>query len=300
MKVMKFRCLTLVCLSLILASSSLVSANEYTYNVREFNGLNITSYFNVTLVSGTEYSVSGTVDKDLYDYVKCEVACSILNLTYDEKSLPKEVKSAHKGKPEFFFTITVPSSIQSINISGKSTLDVKGGFGGENVSINAVDQANVRNIEIDDCGTVNISLDKKSTAHLDVSAKDIAVLLSGNSELDLTQSSSSLSVSTTSSSSVVVRGDTESLKVESKGASKIILNGHAKDSSFNIGGTSNTNASNLESENVDVTMNGLCVLSVSAKDNMKISSMNGGASLDYMGDPAVSIVTIKNSSVTHN
>jgi len=83
--------------------------------VSEFNSLNVSDDFEVTLARGA-YGVRLTVDEELAPYVEVYVKAKTLYLSYDEKSVPKELRKLYKGRngltPVFRVTasFTRPSS----------------------------------------------------------------------------------------------------------------------------------------------------------------------------------------------
>lgn len=285
--------------ALVLASCSLASAREYNYDVPGFNGINVSNNFKVILEKGKKYSVSINMDADLYDYVSCKVEQRILNISYNDKNMPKEVKAAHKKDPEFKVRIVVPDYLKSVKLGGKAQLSDYATLGGDNVSVTVTDQADIEYMEIGDCKSFTLILDKRGTGIIEANCEDVSVSVSGSAGLTLTQHAKKSTMSFAGTTSTVVKGETEELNVDSKGAAKVIFNGYAPNTTYNIQGTSNVNSSNMYSATSEVSMTGLCSLTVAVEKEIGLN-LAGNSNFTYTGDPKIRIEKIKSSSVTRN
>ena len=76
----------------------------------------------------------------------------------------------------------------------------------------------------------------------------------------------------------------ESLEIRANGASKIKIDGEAKDLKANASGASKIDAENLKSEDADVDASGASNISVSATGNL-ILDASGASKISYTGEP---------------
>ena len=81
------------------ASAQSLSAQltDKDITVSEFNAVNVSDDFEVTLSRGT-YGVRLTVDKELEPYVEVYVRSKVLYISYDEKAVPKELRKLYRGR----------------------------------------------------------------------------------------------------------------------------------------------------------------------------------------------------------
>jgi len=284
---------------LSITSGLLARAEQYEFNVSGFTGVSVADGFKVTMMPGDKYMAVVDMEPELYDFVSCTTEGSILKLIYDEKKIPKEIRQAHDTKKKVFeVKIYVPNRINSIKLSGKSVLRTEEDvIGGENISIQASNQAVIDNLTLDDSGTVNIILEDKSNARISASCKTLMTSAQDNSTLDLTHNSEESNISASGSSNIVVRGETTSLSIESKDSSKSIINGKTSEANYTCSGLgSDVNVSNLTCEKAVVNMKGSCKMSVGNVSSLEIT-LTGGATLNYSGDPVFKIKQIKSSNV---
>lgn len=262
-----------------------------------FDGISIGDNLNVSVVLGEEPSVDLEIPDENAGLLKCElVGNSILKLSIDLSKAPKELKS----KGSFNLKLTVDHPVSSIRICGKSTIAADNGtIGGGNISIQATDQSEISSISISGADIVSVIMNKKAEAKMSVSAKKLMVMSENSSKLELEQTVDESTIEISGSSTIVTGGSATIMKVSAQGSSKNIINGTSDDVSFICCSNSNTNASNLRSKSSSVTMTGLCMLSVGISENLDISSISSGATLEFYGTPVIKINEIKASSVNH-
>ncbi|HNU09641.1 MAG TPA: head GIN domain-containing protein, partial [Pyrinomonadaceae bacterium] len=76
----------------------------------------------------------------------------------------------------------------------------------------------------------------------------------------------------------------ESLRIESKGASKVVVSGETKDLFVDLAGASRLDASELSSVNAEVGARGACHASVSVSGDLKADA-SGASRVNYSGNP---------------
>ena len=92
--------------------------------VSEFNAVNVSDDFEVTVSRGT-YGVRLTVDKELAPYVEVYVRSKVLYVSYDEKAVPKELRKQYRGKgaltPVFRVAAYTPM-LKAVTLSDNASL----------------------------------------------------------------------------------------------------------------------------------------------------------------------------------
>ena len=92
--------------------------------VSEFNAVNVSDDFDVTVSRGT-YGVRLTVDKELAPYVEVYVRSKVLYISYDEKAVPKEIRKMYRGKGSLtpvFRVVAYTPELQAVTLSDNATL----------------------------------------------------------------------------------------------------------------------------------------------------------------------------------
>ena len=144
---------------------------ETTLPVGEFTMVSANGDFEVTLSKGS-YGVRLTTDKNLTPYVQVYVRSNTLYLTYDEKSVPKDIKKLYKGKnasqPVFRAVVSMPQ-LNGINLDDNVILSSTEAFYGSDVVITLTDKAQVRNLNVQG-NSITVDMKKNTQAALTLTA----------------------------------------------------------------------------------------------------------------------------------
>ena len=145
--------------------------------VSEFNIVSVSGDFEVTVDKGS-YEVRLTTDQVLAPYVQVYVRSHTLYISYDEKSVPKDIKKQFKGRkatdPVFRAVVLVPE-LNGVLLSDNATLMGTEEFAGSSVSINLSDKAQIKNLTLN-CKNATLSMKKNAMAALTIHADDKIVL----------------------------------------------------------------------------------------------------------------------------
>ncbi len=88
---------------------------------------------------------------------------------------------------------------------------------------------------------------------------------------------------------------TDSFKIDVSGASKIEVNGEAKDLKIEASGASKINAENLKVANADVDVSGATSVTVNATEEVKAEA-SGASKINYIGEPKNLIKDVSGAS----
>lgn len=269
------------------------------YDFSGFGVISASGEFQVILEKGSSYSVQVVATESYVPYLNVRQEGSGITFSVDEKSLPGELKKTlfSKNKSEFRAIVTVPDrSLNAVNLSDKSTLSSSSNFNSDAFVISLTDNSEIKKLSIS-AQRVEIKMEKKSTANLEVTCDDLVIGQSLTSDLTLTQKSSTVSVEMATAAILNMGGRSETLKITAKGSSRINLLGEGKDVFYQCSGATNLDSTEMSCENLEVDLNGFCNIKSKVSKSLSIK-MAGGSNLSFSGDPAISIKSVKNSSIS--
>ena len=294
-----------------------IQLEDKTLPVGEFNAVNVTGDFEVTLEKG-DCGVRLTVDNALSPYVQVYVRAKTLYIGYDDKSVPKDVKKLYKAKnaskPTFRAVVTMPE-IGTITAGENAVINSSVEFPAEFLQVNLSDKAVIKSLSVAST-TAAITMTKNAQAVISVKAEDKVELTNdGGTNIKLSANTNSLSVNGNGNATISIGAEVPSATVNGNGNSKIalaakaekisvntianskvVLSGETDD--LNIRGEKNgeTDADGLLCKTVTANLNGNSKASVNVSENVDVTLL-GGSSLFYTGTPSFTIGKIVKSTL---
>lgn len=289
--------LIIISLGIITSIIALGQPKSLDYTYTSYDAVAVDNGFEVTLVQGGDYKINLQVEAPYAPFVSVGVNGRVLDIRLDEKSVPADVKKLYKGKkPVLTATITTPKPLESITLKGSSKLAAGQEIASDgNFTMTLSDNAEVDNLKIN-AKVLEIKLDKKASATIGFTGDKLIASTSGNSSLDITRDVKIDDITVEGLSGIVTKGSSEEMTLIAKGAAKAILNGKTTSAAYTMGGTTNVNAVNLENRLTSVSMSGLCSLTESATDSLKVN-LSSGAKLIFNNKPAFIVENVKASSI---
>ncbi|MBP3202120.1 MAG: DUF2807 domain-containing protein [Bacteroidales bacterium] len=310
-------CMTALAWALPSAKAQSISTlEEKVLPVGEFSSVKVTDDFNVSLVKGS-YSVRLTTDKALAPYVQVYVRSKVLYITYDSKSVPKDLKKQYKGKgvpePVFRAVVYLPE-LNGITLEDNATLIAVDEFRGGTFTMNLQDKSQVKGLKLR-AGSAQISLKRNSQANIDLSLDQKAdVSTDGNATLVMNLYAPEVSVATAGSSSVSLSGESQKMNLSAAGSSKVSANEKNEVAVLSLGNSSKTvltgtaetiqlnseknaelDAANYAGQKLEANMNsGRATVNVEKELSVNLS---GGSALYYSGTPVFKIGKILKSTL---
>lgn len=283
--------------AVIFASAENIKKTEEFHS---FNSISVSNNFDITIVESSSYSADLTIDSKIIDYCKIYVQAGVLNLSVDEKSFPKELKSQLRGKNNIVdlkATIHVPAqTLSSLNLSDDAVLNVHGDMtAAKNFNITITDNATVKSMKLYG-EQVSINASKKAGFKADIECENIQVATANNATVNIEVKAADADVKTEGSSQAFVNAKLQSCKSVSSAMSKLEFKGVATQYSATGSNFANINAEALEAEEVSVNINS-CSCNVNATKKLNIT-LTSGAKLVFEGTPSITIDKIASSSVT--
>ena len=289
---------------------------ETTLPVGEFTMVSANGDFEVTLSKGS-YGVRLTTDKNLTPYVQVYVRSNTLYLTYDEKSVPKDIKKLYKGKnasqPVFRAVVSMPQ-LNGINLDDNVILSSAEAFYGSDVVITLTDKAQVRNLNVQG-NSITVDMKKNTQAALTLTAdKKMEVTTDDKAILKLAEKAREITLNAKGSSDNALSGEGEILNLNLSEKTTSNVNHRTKNAVLNVGGSSklilNGTGEYLEvkgGKNAEVEAVAFPVKTMKAElDGGKVNvavekelnvTLLGGSSLFFTGSPTLIVNKIVKSTL---
>ena len=267
-------------------------------NLAEFNGIDVSDSFEVTVNPSNFYGAKVVVDDVLSGFVMVYVKQKTLYINLDERKIPAQVKKLFKGrnasKAVLRAVVQVPS-LEALTIQDNATVSTNAEFKSNTFALKMTDSGILKGINVK-APTITLDLEKKSSASVTVTTCDaLTVTTAGTSLLKLTQTSKDMQLNSKGSSGIESAGDCITLGVTASNASKVNGTGTAKTLNIEAAASSEVNLSGVEAEEAKVVINNGAKVDQSASLKLSIE-MNGG-SLKMAGNPVIELVGIKNGTV---
>jgi len=289
---------------------------ESTLPVGEFTMVSASGDFEVTLSKGS-YGVRLTTDKNLTPYVQVYVRSNTLYLTYDEKSVPKDIKKLYKGKnasqPVFRAVVSMPQ-LNGIELDDNVILSSAEAFYGSDIVISLTDKAQVRNLTVQGNSiTVNmkknaqaaltltadkkmeVTTDDKAILKLAEKAREITLNAKGNSDNALSGEGEILNLNLSEKTTGNVSHRTKNAVLNVGGSSKLILTGTGEYLEVKGGKNAEVEAVAFPVKTMKAELDGGKV-NVAVEKEMNVTLL-GGSSLFFTGSPTLIVNKIVKSTL---
>lgn len=213
---------------------------ETTLPVGEFTMVSANGDFEVTLSKGS-YGVRLTTDKNLTPYVQVYVRSNTLYLTYDEKSVPKDIKKLYKGKnasqPVFRAVVSMPQ-LNGIELDDNVILSSAEAFYGSDIVISLTDKAQVRNLTVQG-NSITVNMKKNAQAALTLTAdKKMEVTTDDKAILKLAEKAREITLNAKGNSDNALSGEGEILNLNLSEKTTSNVSHRTKNAILNVGGSS--------------------------------------------------------------
>ena len=285
--------------------------------VSEFNAVNVSDDFEVTVSRGT-YGVRLTVDKDLAPYVEVYVRSKVLYVSYDEKAVPKELRKQYRGKgaltPVFRVAAYTPE-LKSVTLSDNATLIGIDEYTTDEFELTAAGKSQVKSLTVSAASAklslkknavaslnlktdrgVEVNTDNSSNLKLTFTGRELALTADGSSVVVADGPTKALNLSTGGSSQVSITSETEKVDLNTEGSSKLTLTGKAKEMTVKGSRSSVVDAFAMPLETVEANLSNSCTVTVSVSEEVS-ANLVGGSALFYSGTPEFKIEKIVRSTL---
>ena len=301
----------------LLAQSQTAQLSDKEIAVSEFNALNVSDDFEVTLSRGP-YGVRLTVDKELAPYVEVYVKAKTLYLSYDEKSVPKELKKLYKGRNGLnpvFRVVAYTPELRAVSLADNASFIGVEEFVSPDFELTAVGKSQVKNLSVS-ATSAKVFLKKNATATLSIRCqRDVDVSTDDHANVKLTTTCHALTINSEGSSVVVASGscqdlnsassgssqvtvssDMETVNLTTEGSSKVVLTGKAVSMKVKGSRSSTVDAYSMPIEEIEADLSGSASVTVNVEKKAEVTLV-GGSALYYSGNPQFTINKIVKSTL---
>lgn len=268
------------------------------------SGISAGNKFNIKLVDGPSIKLTMTTEDVLADYIHLTLVDGILTLTFDEKSITKEVKAVLKHRDpksiRMDAVLSVPSSCKfnSVSLSESAVLESDASFGScESFALNVTGNAVVKSLNINS-KEATVGVAKHADVKITMSCSNSIIRSEGNSVVELDVSGNEASVESIGASSVKLVSTASAIRVNAAGSSNVSLSGTGTSLEIEGKNSARIDASGLNTKTAKITANG-STCKVNAQDNLSVC-LSGGAKIHFAGSPAVEIIKVEKSSIYKN
>lgn len=291
---------------------------EKNLPVGVFHSVSATDKFEITLSKGS-CGVTVTTDQQLSPYVQVYVRSKVLYITYDEKSVPKDIRKLYKGRnaptPVFRVDVTMPE-ITGLYLSENVSLSVKDEFESARLDLTLSEKAQLKNLNLHTQAatvslrknamavmnlsvdnTLDISTEGNAVLKADVCAKDLVVAAAGSSQLTLTaQKSGSITFRCAGNSKLLFAGDVEKADLQAAASADLALSGSAQTLRLKAEKSADVDANAFQVQRLEADMSGSSKAEVNVTETLD-ATLVGGSALYYSGTPVFRIGKIVKSTL---
>ena len=285
--------------TLAVSFSAMAQTKTKFQDFNSFSGIYVNGPFEVSVRQGYNYNVSWTVDEALMDYVEIYSRNHALNIEYNQKGIPSDLKKVYKGRngrvAVLKVTVTLPE-FSELNLTDSPVVDFGGVvFESGSLNIDATGNAKITGLSFN-ADKATIKLSKKANLTMDLNANEIDLTTSDNAIAIITQDSDKMTLTSSGSSSISAKGKSMDVSANAQNSSKILLDGSAKDMVANAQNSSEVDASAMLLNDAELTVNSATVI-VNAAENLSVD-LKGGAKVYFIEEPAIKVVNIQASTLT--
>jgi hypothetical protein len=269
---------------------SLAEAREVReYNVRNFDGLDISWIYKVELTRSNRYSVSVDAPEFILPYLRIEVRGGVLCM--EVRDMPREIRrKMESGRNEVRAAVSMPE-LMTLRMSGAASLSTRDEFLHKNneftLRLSGASSArglSVRATEADiecsgasrfdlkgDFDRVDLELSGAANGQLDASPKVAEMEMSGSAKLNWKGKAGKVGVTASGAAGLNFEGSATELRIGGSGAARI-------------------NAAMAPARDVSVNLSGAAKCDIDVQGSLD-ANLSGAASCRYHGTDAVRVTT---------
>ncbi len=282
---------------------------DRNYKVSDFQGIDVSGGFDVTIIQGNLEDVTITAQENLFEHIIVKVEQGILRI-YTERGVMIMATKPMKARISF-------KSIDNLQVSGGGDivaetpvnvpkLDVNISGGGDLRSVINTDElickvsgggdaqidGSIKNYNLNVSGGGDVKSD------LNTAAIDCSVSGGGDLTLRCKEKVNNANISISGGGDITLEMNVDKLKCSVAGGGNGILTGQALGLEMEIGGGGDVNASDFLTETTSFNVSGGSDFRISVSKELN-GNISGGGNLYYSGDSAIVTVDAKGGSEVH-
>lgn len=291
---------------------------EKTIPVGEFNAVSATDDFEITLGRGA-CNVTVTADQALAPYVQVYVRSKVLYITYDEKSVPKDIRKQYKGRgapaPVFRVSVTLPE-IVGLFLNDNVSVLAKDALESSRLDLSLSDKAQVKSLAVHTQAatvslrkntlavldfsvenTLDLSVEGNANLKADVRAKDLAISTAGSAQVNVSaQKKGGVTLRCGGNSKLTFAGDVEKMDLQAGASADLALSGSAAQMLLKAERSADVDANAFLVQRLEADMSGSSKAEVNVAESLT-ATLVGGSALYYAGSPVFHIGKIMKSTL---
>jgi hypothetical protein len=280
---------------------------DKNYNVSDFRGIDVSGGFDVTLVQGSNESVTLTAQENLFDYITVKVDNGTLKIyTRNNLMVTRQLKARITFKDIDNLKVSGGGDVNSETPVNVETLDVYVSGGGDFSSeINSEELkchiSGGGDAEIGGKTKVyNLDISGGGNLKSEVNASVISCRIAGGGDLYLLNEdkTSDADIDINGGGNMDVKINAEMLKCSVTGGGDATLYGQASEFDLNINGGGDADARNLSTGITSFYVNGGSDIHVNVSKELK-GQISGGGDVYYSGNPEKVSVDARGGSEVH-
>lgn len=319
MKKIFFYSLMIVATMLLATSTSCISSQspfpvkgsgnlaDKTYNITGFDGVDVSSGFDVNLVQGNSESVTISAQENLFEYITVKVENGILRIKMERnviqtKGLKAKIylKSINSlsvsGGGDISAETTLDVPRLAINLSGGGDIATTLKTGELDCHISGGGDADFKG----DISNYRLNMSGGGDLQSDVAAQTISCSMSGGGDFKMKNSSTAkmADINISGGGDLAMDISAEEVKCSVSGGGNATLNGSAKFLDVAVNGGGDVNAGNFKTEKAAFRANGGSDVHISATSELN-GQISGGGNVYYSGNPVAVNIDAKGGSTVH-
>lgn len=241
-------------------------SQQKSYELSDFDRLEVGWVFNVEVHRGDSWSVEVEVSEEAAQYAEVKVVDGTLVLGVE--NLPKSLTNLRNWNPKAKARVTMPS-LSAVRLSGASKLTATDDFKVE--------------------GDFKVKTSGAAAVYrLGIDADRTEVECSGASKLTLTASCKETVLDLSGAARLSAHISTELVRVDASGAAELNLSGIADKAKLGGSGACSLNLSTVKVQNADVALSGAAKCLVDAQSYLGVE-LKGASSCRYAGNDGLKL-----------
>lgn len=257
------------------------------FNVANFDALELSNTFDVTVTRSSSYSVKVTAPDEVMDYVIARVDGGTLELYL--KNFPQNLRRRYDNDGfDLKAEITMPE-LRGLEMSGATKFRTSDTFdiGGREFDLDVSGASKVERLSVK-AGSIECEVSGASSVNMDGKFGKAELDFSGASNSNFKLDADDLDLEISGASNLDLDGTFGSMIVDASGAVNASVSGSAKTLDADASGAAKLKASSLTAEKVNATTSGTAYCAINATKRAVLSS-TGVSSLRYKDNSGLDV-----------
>lgn len=261
-------------------SAAFAQTTTKNYKLGNITGIEAGYTYKINITKGNSDKIEVICPDYLAQYLDIK---SFNNVAYFKVQLPRNFRHPRNSSSQEIIVNMQMQSINSIDLSGASSLTAQGNFNTDNMTYNLSGASSAKNLNISgkylkvECSGASSLTQAGDFGKMDMDC-------SGASKLTINGNINEISGEASGATQFNYKGNSTNLNIETSGASKVTLQGKAQVIKLGCSGASYINAKDMIAENATVGASGASKVSVFATEILRADASSSSI-VSYYGNP---------------